>query len=206
MKEPSKIKSQYQKRFKKYGVSPKSLFWKRKGAAHQRFRQFWAQIDFNNKSVLDVGCGFGEFGKFLSKRYKNVDYTGIDIVPEFIEEAKKNLPALKFLVCDYLKDPINEKFDVVIASGILNSNVSNNIDYRKKAILAMFGNTKKVFAFNMLGAHPRPAGDSEKNTWYADSLEILDYCMSLTRRVIFRANYNPKDFTIFMYPVKGPTF
>jgi SAM-dependent methyltransferase len=202
MKEPLKVKSQYEKRFKKYGVSPKSLFWKGKGAAHQRFRQFWAQIDFNNKSVLDVGCGFGEFGKFLSKRYENVDYKGVDIVPEFIEEAKKSLPGLKFEVRDYLNNPITEKFDVVIASGILNSNVSDNINYRKKAISMMFGNAKKVFAFNMLGAHPSPLNDSESNTWYADSLEILDYCMSLTRRVIFRANYNPKDFTIFMYPVK----
>lgn len=201
MLEPSEIKNQYQKRFKKYGVSPQSLYWKGKGAAHQRFRQFWAEINFNDKSVLDVGCGFGELGKFLIKRYKNVDYTGIDIVPEFIEEAKKSLPQLKFEVCDYLKSPLVQKFDVVVASGILNSNVTDNMAYRKKAVVTLFGMAKKILAFNMLGSHPAPQNSSDKNTWYADSLEILSYCLTLTRRVIFRANYNPKDFTIFMYPV-----
>jgi SAM-dependent methyltransferase len=202
MKTSSEIKNQYQKRFAKYGVSPKSLYWKGRGAAHQRFRQFWAEIDFNNKSVLDVGCGFGEFGKFLVKRYKNVSYTGIDIVPEFINEAKKNLPDLNFDVCDYLTNPTSQKYDVVIASGILNSNVENNLEYRKKAISTLFKMTGKVLAFNMLGMYPIPKNDPSINTWYADSLEILKFCLSLTRRVIFRTNYNPKDFTIFMYPVR----
>ena len=204
MKESEKIKSRYQKRFRKYGVSPVSLCWKGRGAAHQRFRQFWAQIDFNNKSVLDVGCGFGEFGKFLVKRYKNVSYKGCDIVPEFINEARKNLANLDFEVRDYLKNPSPRKFDVVIASGILNSNVSDNMAYRKEAISVMFAHTKEVFAFNMLGSHPAPENYSTKNVWYADSLEVLDYCLSLTRRVIFRANYHPRDFTVFMYPVKNP--
>jgi len=197
-----KIKKSYQQRFRKYGVNPQSLAWKERGAAHQRFRQFWAEIDFNNKSVLDIGCGFGEFGYFLSKRYKGVDYLGIDIVPEFIEEAKKKYPHLSFKVSDFLKDNPGS-FDVVIASGVLNSNVEDNLEYREKAISRMFSFTKKVLAFNMLGAHPQPENNPKANVWYADSLEILGFCMTLTRRVIFRANYHPKDFTIFMYRVKS---
>jgi len=39
----------YKQKFKKFGVSPQALQWKSKGAAHQRFRQFWAEIDFDNK-------------------------------------------------------------------------------------------------------------------------------------------------------------
>jgi len=196
------IKSFYQKRYKKYGCDPKSLSWKSRGAAHQRFRQFWAEIDFNAKSVLDVGCGFGEMAKFLLKRYENIDYTGVDIVPEFIAEASKLYPACKFFVRDYFADPLPEKFDVVLASGVLNSNIKNNLKYRQKAIKTMFEHTKKVLAFNMLGGYPQPPTPEGSNVWYADSLEILKYCMSLTRRVIFRANYHPRDFTIFMYPVK----
>lgn len=197
-----KIKKIYQDKYKKYGVDPRSLCWHEKGAAHQRFRQFWAEIDFNGKSVLDVGCGFGEMAKFLRKRYFGVSYTGVDIVPEFIKVAVKRYPEYKFLVRDYLIDPMEEKYDVILASGVLNSNVSDNLEYRKNAIRVMFDHAKIVLAFNMLGGHPAPKKDKESNVWYADSLEILEYCMSLTRRVILRANYHPKDFTIFMYPVK----
>ena len=55
----------------------------------------------------------------------------------------------------------------------------------------------------MLGAHPQPANEKDSNVWYADSLEILEYCMTLTHRVILRANYHSKDFTILMYKEKG---
>ena len=187
-------------KYKKHGVAPQALLWKQKGAAHQRFRQMWAEIDFNGKSVLDVGCGFGEMAKFLKKRYEGVKYTGVDIVPEFIEEAKKNFPEFHFFVADYFNKPMEEKFDVVLASGTINSNVENNMEYRKRAIEVMFEHAKKVLVFNMLGAHPQPKNDKkESNVWYADSLEILKYCMSLTRRVVLRANYHPTDFTILMY-------
>ncbi|OGM25846.1 hypothetical protein A2962_00360 [Candidatus Woesebacteria bacterium RIFCSPLOWO2_01_FULL_39_61] len=200
--ESQKIKNIYQEKYKKYGVDPRSLCWHQKGAAHQRFRQFWAEIDFSNKSVLDVGCGFGEMAKFLKKRYEGVDYTGVDIVPEFIEEAKKNYPEYQFFVRDFFSKPMSETYDVILASGVLNSNVPENMEYRKKAIKIIFAHAKKVLAFNMLGAYPQPENDPTSNVWYADSLEILKYCTTLTRRVIFRANYHPTDFTIFMYPTK----
>jgi SAM-dependent methyltransferase len=195
-------KRSYQNRFKKYGVDAKSLSWARKGAAHQRFRQIWAEIDFNNKSVLDIGCGFGELGKFLTKRYEGVDYLGVDIVPEFIAEGKKLYPNLKLEVRDVLGEPMDKKFDVVVASGVINSNVKNNMEYRKAAIKTMFNLAKGVFVFNMLGGHPQLKTSKKSNIWYADSLEVLEYCMGLTRRVILRHHYNPKDFTIFMFPVR----
>lgn len=193
----------YQDNFKKFGVDPRSLLWKTRGAAHQRFRQFWAEIDFNDRKVLDIGCGFGEFGKFLIKRYKGVAYTGIDIESEFIEAAEKEVPGGHFLVKDFLKDKIDGQYDVVIASGVLNSNKgSQNLDFRKKAIKKMFSLTSGILAFNMLGGHPAPVNSKDSNIWYSDSLAILDYCMSLTRRVILRANYHTKDFTILMYKLK----
>lgn len=227
----------YQNNFKKYGVDPKSLLWKTRGAAHQRFRQFWAEIDFNDKKVLDIGCGFGEFGKFLLKRYKNVDYTGIDIIPEFIENAKKEVPGGNFFVVDYLnktinkesnqwvtrdgephgrgpelvsrwkgrgaiewQDPLDVLYGVVIASGVLNSNRGGqNLAFRKTAIKKMFSLTSDILAFNMLGSHPSVENKKDSNVWYSDSLMILEYCMTLTNKVILRANYHPKDFTILMY-------
>ena len=196
------MNNNYQKRFAKYGVDPKSLSWKSKGAAHQRYRQIWSEIDFNGKSVLDVGCGFGEIATFLDKRYKGFSYTGVDVIPEFISEAKKLHPEHKFFVQDFFKEPLDDKFDVVMASGVLNSNVKDNINYRKRAIKQMFDRTKNVLVFNMMGGHPAPKNKSGNNIWYADSLEVLNYCMSLTRRVILRQHYHPRDFTILMFQVR----
>jgi len=197
------IKSLYQSKFKKFGVSPKTLLWKEKGAAHQRFRQFWAEIDFCGKSVLDIGCGFGELGNFLTRRYKGVCYRGMDIVPEFIKEGKKLYPHLDLVVGNFLTDRVDKRYDIVIASGVLNSNLGQeNMKYRMDAINKMFEMTDDVLAFNMLGGHPHPDNVKDSNIWYADSLEVLKCCMTLTRRVILRANYHPRDFTILMFKVK----
>ena len=210
----------YKQKFKEFGVSPQALQWKSKGAAHQRFRQFWSEIDFDDKNVLDVGCGFGEMGNFLTKRYKNVKYKGVDIMPEFIENGKKIYPALDLETADYFGHPLPETFDTIICSGALNSNYGSNTHnriFRQNAIKTMFDHTSNVLAFNMLGGHPAmenkhsftslkqslpDGGKKESNIWYSDSLEILEYCMSLTRRVIMRHHYHPSDFTIFMYKVK----
>jgi len=54
----------------------------------------------------------------------------------------------------------------------------------------MFGYAKNVLAFNMLGGYPQPENNPKSNVWYADSLEILRYCLDLTRRVIFKADYH----------------
>ncbi len=195
----------YKQKFKEFGVSPEALQWKSKGAAHQRFRQFWAEIDFDGKKVLDVGCGFGEMGNFLTKRYKNVKYKGVDIMPEFIDNGKKIYPNLDLETVDYFSRPLPEVFDTVICSGALNSNIGGNKKnrlFRENAIKTMFNHTTNLMAFNMLGGHPAPVNSPESNIWYSDSLEILEYCLTLTRRVILRQNYHPTDFTIFLYKVK----
>lgn len=195
----------YKEKFKKFGSNHKSLLWKTKGAAHQRFRQFWAEIDFDDKKVLDLGCGFGEMGNFLSKRYKNVTYKGIDIMPEFIDSGHKLYPQLSLEIANFHELTKTERYDIVLASGVLNSNYGTkekNMDHRRKAIKKMFSLTDNILAFNMLGSHPRTKVNHSSNVWYADSLEILKYCFELTPRVIFRANYHPKDFTIIMYKEK----
>jgi SAM-dependent methyltransferase len=192
----------YKNRFKKFGVDAKSLLWGSRGAAHQRFRQFWAEIDFNEKSVLDIGCGFGEMGNFLTKGYENVNYKGVDITPEFIDNGKLLYPQLDLETHDFHGLTNTISYDAVLASGVLNSNYGNtkkNMDYRKKSIKKMFSLSRSVLAFNMLGNHPQPKNNKDSNVWYADSLLVLKFCMSLTHRVILKANYHPKDFTIFMY-------
>jgi trans-aconitate methyltransferase len=50
------------------------------------------------KSVLDAGCGYGRItASFVDNGY---DYTGIDVSPEAIAEAKRRYPALEFVVGD----------------------------------------------------------------------------------------------------------
>ena len=194
----SQIKG-YQKRFEKYGVDPRALQCHSKKAQEVRFKQLVADIDFNGKRILDVGCGFGDIIPFIQKRAKVFKYTGVDVVPEFIKVANKKYPGREFVVRDYFNNPLANKFDIVLTSGTLNANIEGAIDFRKKAIKTMFNYTKEVFVFNMAGGFPQPKNKKTNRVYYADLLEIYEYCLSLSSRLILRNHYRSNDFTIVIF-------
>ena len=69
------------------------------------------QID-KNSSILDLACGRGRYSLYLSKTGYKV--TGIDISKENISEAKKNESDKLNYVLHDMRQPLNEKFDLIL--------------------------------------------------------------------------------------------
>ncbi len=68
-----------------------------------------SKIDFNNASVLEIGCGNGRMSQFIGKNFKKV--YAVDISPRMIDLARQRLAALgniEFLVTDGDKLPIQD--------------------------------------------------------------------------------------------------
>lgn len=78
-----------------------------------------------DKKILDIGCGTGAFARLFDKN----NYFGIDILPEYIEYAKKNCKG-SFQIMDAtdLKFP-NEHFDRILIMAVLHH--LNDEDSRK---------------------------------------------------------------------------
>jgi len=91
------------------------------------------------------------------------------------------------------------KFDIIISSGALNSNLKNIYSFRKKAIKALFDHALETVAFNMAGLYPQPKNKKKYKVYYVNSLIILKYCLSLSPKVIFRHHYHQKDFTLIIF-------
>ena len=97
-------------------------FWKERGktpaqkwpeSKQEAVRNILKDLDFD--SVLEVGCGDGEFSKLLLEKSRNV--TGIDLSLERIKSSPLRISIHK----DFLKayfDP-NQKFDLVCCSHVL---------------------------------------------------------------------------------------
>lgn len=192
----------YKKKFQKYGSGVKALRWSSYQSSVNRYRELVSDIDFSNSSLLDVGCGFGGIIPYINAKSSNFDYTGIDLLDEFITESKKRYPDYEFIQGDWVTylDESKKDFDYILCCGALNSKVKNVEEYRKQGILKMFKNSKKACLFNMAGHYPQPRNDSPKSTiYYADAFSILEYCFTLTDKLIFRHHYNKKDFTIILF-------
>lgn len=195
----SYFKSLFQQSYQQYGYSPQALQWTSKQTMDNRFEALTRCLDFENKSVLDVGCGFGDIIPFIEKKTKKFDYLGVDLVEEIVLEARKQYPNYKFIVGDYFADPMKKKFDIVLTSGTLNGNLGfETLSFRLKVIEVMWRHANEVCAFNMLGSHPQPRNDPGYLVHYADSLEILSFCLTLTPKLVFIQDYDPEDFTIVM--------
>jgi hypothetical protein len=71
--------------------------------------------------LLDVPCGdLAWMSRFLKTR-NDVDYTGIDIVPNLIEHHKQTFkhPAWKFETRDIVTSPLKERYDLILCRTLL---------------------------------------------------------------------------------------
>lgn len=187
----------YKKGYKKHGESPKALHWVNYSSQAIRFKHLVADIDLENKTILDAGCGMGDLLPFIYVKSDHFDYLGVDTSEDFIKVAKKRYAGHKFQVGDPFSSRLRHKFDVVLSSGVMNHNVPGWLELRKAMIAHLFESTRETLAFNMAGAFNYIPPDNK--IAYANAQEILDYCLNLCDNTSIKTGYSPYDFTITMF-------
>ena len=84
---------------------------------------FLSDVLKNVKSCLDVGCCCGGFSEIMKTYNPQLNYTGVDIIPRFIDLAKERYKNSEFLVGDGTDlDFPDDSFELVFSSGILHLN------------------------------------------------------------------------------------
>lgn len=107
-------------------------------------------------SLVDFGCGNGLDAQFLVGL--GVDYTGADVTPAMLEEARKAHPGLRFEQDDIFKSKFDdESFDVVLNSAVLPHLPEDQIPI---AISELWRITKKLLIVRLFGVRV-PGGDSQ---------------------------------------------
>jgi cyclopropane fatty-acyl-phospholipid synthase-like methyltransferase len=94
----------------------KMVAWEQPGSQIKNFR-FTSKFINDNDSLLDYGCGVGDFIKYLKKEKNISDYLGVDINDNFIKKAIEYYPDNKFQLIKSV-DELNGKFDTVCAIGV----------------------------------------------------------------------------------------
>jgi SAM-dependent methyltransferase len=186
----------YRGLFQKYGGAPEAA---QMSADGQRFRflKLMEIADLRNRRVLDLGCGIGDFYPFLIEKFDQLDYTGIDLVPEMVDFAAKKYPKARFLCRDISKDGLDESFDYVLASVVFNNAMPDCDAYMRELLTLAFKHCTLGLGFNFISSH---VNFTDAELAYHDPAEVLDFCIRhLTRKVLMHHHYERADVAVFAY-------
>lgn len=170
--------------------------WTSREAQHARFEAIASSLDFNDMSVLDVGCGMGDFNDFLDRRFRWFDYIGVDQQQEFIETAKRRYEGRRntwFHLADFTRCQMPE-VDVVVASGTFSYRCDNQ-NYYMEMVRHLYASANRAFIFNMLD---RVFFESGPMIVSHHRGRIYEQCRELCSETVLKTSYLENDFTIVM--------
>jgi SAM-dependent methyltransferase len=188
----------YDSQMIKHHAPEKRVGWNSVDSQNIRFETFISAAPLHRRKVLDVGCGLGAFWAYLKKGRIKPRYTGVDIFPKVVQEARRTHPGAKFEVRNILSRPFpNESFDYTFLSGVFNVKIQDNWQYMKALLSSALKQTQKVVAFNVLNAE---AGLKESNRFSVKPRELVSFGRQLkVSKVHLFDHYHPLDLTLFLY-------
>lgn len=199
----SDVESYYTSKILKHGPTPQGVDWNSTESQILRFRQLAKVIQPGDceYTLLDYGCGYGEFLETLRTFTDAVNYTGFDLSDAMLKAAQDKFGSSE-RICWTSDLPKAAKFDYVIASGIFNVKMSHSNEnwsiYVTSILKEFHQRARKGFAFNVLTTY----SDAElmrEHLFYADPSWLFDYCkIYFSSQVAILHDYPLYEFTVLV--------
>lgn len=190
--------------FKQYGIDEKSLGWT-KNKQKLRFEQMLSGFNLNDTSILDVGCGFGDLYEHLktTRPDTDFDYTGIDIMKEFIDIDKNKFPGIPFYTSDLFSFNPGRKYRFVINCGCLTFLDPKNENESYEYIDAFIGKNIELCEDDGVSIIHFLTDKVDYRTstedFHISPERILSIAYSHSRRVILDNSVFPFEACLFIY-------
>ena len=194
-----KIISRYDYALMNHGFHPHSLLWSNTEIQELRFEKLLNIGIRTGDSILDVGCGFGDFAAYMLTKKIETNYTGIDLSEKLLAEGRKHYPNINLVQGDLFDySPKAKSFDYLTVSGTLNSKLDDDGVYALQVIERMFESCSKGIAFNLLDARDEwTAGRWDLQSFLPD--DIVEFMQKFTSRIEIIDDYLKNDFTVLAW-------
>jgi SAM-dependent methyltransferase len=170
-------------------------FWGSQDSQHGRYAVFLRHLPLSGHSILDVGCGFGDFYAYLGDQgVKPSRYLGVDLDPVIAAGAARKYPDAAFQTMDILTADPPFVPDFIVASGIMAVRFDGYADYVLRILKRFHAVCRRGFALNFLSTRSlKPDGVSQ----YTDPAWVLTLFQDhVDYRVNIIHDYRPNDFTL----------
>jgi SAM-dependent methyltransferase len=150
------------------------------------------------KSMLDVGCGYGDLSRYLERRGWQGHYVGIDIVPEIVEAGRRRYPNADLRCLDLEHDELAGTFDWALAVGSLTSRLeySEYYEHLESMIRAIWKRVNLGMSFNLFSPH---VDFRSPVHFHPDIGKVCEIVARHTRRFTLRNDYMPFEYAVYMY-------
>jgi ubiquinone/menaquinone biosynthesis C-methylase UbiE len=201
LSDKDKIIERYNKRIEQYGSTIQALASGNEERRKMRFQILLECGIQKGDSILDLGCGFGDFYEFLNETLGsgNFNYTGIDINSKIIDIARERFPTVDFRTSDILEEGLNEKFDFIVSTSSFNLKLNDidNYEFIQNLLNVCYKSSSKGVAIDFLSDYvdfkPTP------EAFYYKPEEIFSKAKSITKCVTLRHDYPLFEFCLYLY-------
>ncbi|MDB5416123.1 MAG: hypothetical protein JWR10_4458 [Rubritepida sp.] len=196
------VGSYYTAKLAEFGPTNRGVDWNGEASHNLRHQQFLRLLAPDPEaSVIDLGCGYGDFLGFLRTHGHSGRFVGYDIAPAMIAEAVR-LHGVEADRAWHVGAEPAEPADYAIASGILN--VKGDMpdaewsSYVIETIELLGRSSRRGFAVNMLSLSSDPER-RRANLHYADPVEMLRFCLArYGRSIALLQDYGLYEFTLIV--------
>lgn len=181
----------FDRELRDHGDTPQAVRWTPEGQ-RRRYEAFHGIIgSLAGKSLLDFGCGKGDFYGFLRARGVTCAYCGVDVNSGLTTLARRKYPEAEFLTLDVEEAPWERRFDIVVACGVFNLRIGGIAESLRETVKILFGLCRESLHLNFLTART-PRQDVELH--YVDPENLLRFALEeLSPRVTLRHGLVPDD-------------
>lgn len=146
-------------------------------------------------SLLDVGCGVGDFYGFLEQNCQtDFKYLGVDICPFMIARAKEKYPGGDFVAIESLEG-VNGSFDFAVALCVfVIGRKGRQVEFMKATLRELYGIVKDAVAFTCLSRWREKKRQMETDFGLEEIYRICKSCGF--QRVAVDYSYAPHDFLV----------
>lgn len=187
------INSHYNNLLEQKGFNLKGLGWG-KGKLNLRYKFFCKHLNFNNKKVLDFGCGLGYFYKFLMReKIKVKKFYGIEINQALIAYLKKKFKG-DIQVFDKINNDI--KVDISISNGVHNFRLKNHLKIFYKDINSLLNISKECVAISFINDN---VDYRERHLSYKSLFDVIKFIRKKKLDYIIDQRFNKYETFIFIF-------